>query len=97
MKKVLSKGYEGRDAQELDAYRVSEAARRAQCSPGKIFLEIKEGRLRARKIGNRTVILREDFLAWLRGLPVKAGPSQRHSAIALARWSNRRTAEEARA
>lgn len=32
--------------------------------------EIKEGRLIARKLGRRTLILREDAEAWARALPV---------------------------
>lgn len=39
------------------------------------YEEIKSGRLRARKIGKRTIIDVEDAEAWLRNLPiVKAKP-----------------------
>ena len=37
----------------------------------KIFEEIKLGRLKARKFGSRTIILRDDLLAWLLALPLK--------------------------
>lgn len=36
----------------------------------KIFNEIRSGRLPARKAGNRTVILREEFENYLRDLPM---------------------------
>jgi hypothetical protein len=37
--------------------------------PTKLWAEIREGRLRARKVGRRTVILPEDLRAWLESLP----------------------------
>jgi len=36
----------------------------------KIFEEIKEGRLIAHKCGRRTLILEDDYIRWLRALPV---------------------------
>ncbi len=35
----------------------------------KIYAEIRDGRLVARKMGDKTVILRRDLLAWLDALP----------------------------
>jgi excisionase family DNA binding protein len=37
----------------------------------KIFQAIRDGSLKARKYGSRTVILRDDLLAWLLTLPMK--------------------------
>ena len=37
----------------------------------KIFEAIKEHQLKARKFGRRTIILRDDLLAWLLALPLK--------------------------
>lgn len=37
-----------------------------------IYEEIRKGRLTARKVGARTVILKEDGLKFLRSLPVKS-------------------------
>lgn len=37
----------------------------------KIFEAIKEHQLIARKLGRRTIILRDDLLAWLLALPLK--------------------------
>ncbi|SFK79199.1 helix-turn-helix domain-containing protein [Methylocapsa palsarum] len=34
-----------------------------------VFQEIAEGRLKARKIGRRTIILKDDAIAWLTSLP----------------------------
>lgn len=36
----------------------------------KVYQELKSGRLRARKIGTRTVIVEDDAEEWLRHLPV---------------------------
>ncbi len=35
----------------------------------KIYAEIRDGRLVARKMGDKTIILRRDLLAWLDALP----------------------------
>lgn len=39
----------------------------------KVYQELKSGRLRARKIGTRTVIAEDDAEDWLRHLPVIEG------------------------
>ena len=55
---------------------VEDAARIAGIGRSRIYEELKEGRLTARKVGKRTLILRTDLEAWLNGLPtmaVKAG------------------------
>ena len=39
----------------------------------KVYQELKSGRLRARKIGTRTVIAEDDAEDWLRRLPVIEG------------------------
>jgi excisionase family DNA binding protein len=36
----------------------------------KVYEEIKAGRLRARKVGTRTIITEDDAEDWLRSLPV---------------------------
>ena len=35
----------------------------------RFYQEVREGRLKARKYGRRTVVLRADFEAWLNDLP----------------------------
>jgi hypothetical protein len=39
-----------------------------------IFKAIKEGHLKARKAGRRTIILDEDYLSYLRSLPLANEP-----------------------
>jgi excisionase family DNA binding protein len=48
-----------------------DAATAANIGPTKLYAEIKSGRLKARKIGRRTIILRDDLLAYLHSLPVR--------------------------
>lgn len=48
---------------------VEQAARFLGIGRSLIFEEIKAGRLVARKVGRRTVILTEDALTYLRALP----------------------------
>ncbi|MBN9534613.1 MAG: helix-turn-helix domain-containing protein [Alphaproteobacteria bacterium] len=47
------------------AYRISEAAFAAGLSRSKLYQEIKSGKLRARKVGGRRLILKKDLLAYL--------------------------------
>jgi excisionase family DNA binding protein len=58
------------------AYSIDEF--RAAFSIGRsvVYEEIRTGRLRARKVGSRTLIAREDAIEWLRNLPVRE--SRRH-------------------
>lgn len=48
---------------------LDEFAALARLSRGMLYKEIKAGRLVARKIGDRTVVLAEDGDAWLCALP----------------------------
>ncbi|MDF2809897.1 MAG: DNA-binding protein [Microvirga sp.] len=56
-------------APERVAYNIDEAAQASGLGRNGIYREINEGRLIARKYGRRTVILKEDLLAWIRSLP----------------------------
>ncbi len=47
------------------------AAAKIGCSRAKVFMEIKAGRLEARKMGKRTIILDEAIDAYLHSLPVR--------------------------
>jgi len=50
------------------ALTVQEAATESRSGTSKIYEELRDGKLKARKFGRRTIILREDFEAWLRSL-----------------------------
>jgi hypothetical protein len=54
------------------AYRVEEFAEAHDISRAQTYVEIGAGRLIARKIGTRTIILEEDAEAWRRALPKMA-------------------------
>ncbi len=56
------------------SFRVEEIAERNTISRAQAFIEIKEGRLNARKVGHRTIVTEEDEAAWLDSLP-QARPS----------------------
>lgn len=55
------------------AHSVDGAARAANIGRVTIYEEIREGRLKARKVGRRTIILDEDLRAWLAALPAMHG------------------------
>lgn len=61
----------GRAAPENDriALSVEDAARAASVGRTTIFMELRNGRLKGRKVGRRTVISVEDLNAWLTSLP----------------------------
>lgn len=51
------------------AYSVGEVTELTGLGRSTVLLQIKAGGLRARKCGDRTLILAEDLRAWLEGLP----------------------------
>ena len=52
------------------ALTIADVAREGRMSSRKVYRLLKSGELKARKSGHRTLILKEDFESWLRGLPV---------------------------
>ena len=64
------------------AYTVAEAATAAGVGRTLLFQEIRDGHLIARKIGRRTIIVREELEAWLQSRPaarpVQAGGDGQH-------------------
>jgi len=66
----------GKDLQPL-AYSLDEAVRISDSCRSIIYREMKAGRLKFLKVGSRTLILREDLLAWLqshRAEKLRKGP-----------------------
>ena len=56
------------------SFRVDEFATRNSISRAQVYIELKEGRLNARKVGSATLITVEDETAWLSALPtLKSG------------------------
>jgi hypothetical protein len=51
------------------AFRIDEFAHRNSISRAQVYIELKAGRLNARKVGSATLITTEDEDAWLRDLP----------------------------
>ncbi|MBR1086465.1 DNA-binding protein [Bradyrhizobium manausense] len=51
------------------SFRVDEFAARNSISRAQVYVEMKEGRLNARKVGSATLITIEDETAWLASLP----------------------------
>ena len=51
------------------AYSIQEVCRVTSAGRTSIYAEIKAGRLTARKIGRRTVVLKDDLEAWLARCP----------------------------
>lgn len=53
------------------AYSIDAVIEAIDCGRTSIFAEIRAGRLKARKLGRRTIILDLDLRDWLAALPVK--------------------------
>jgi excisionase family DNA binding protein len=51
------------------ALTVCDVARESSMSERQVYRLLKEGKLKARKSGRKTLILAEDFRAWLASLP----------------------------
>jgi hypothetical protein len=51
------------------AFRIDEFAHRNSISRAQVYIELKAGRLNARKVGSATLITIEDESAWLAALP----------------------------
>jgi excisionase family DNA binding protein len=66
------------------AFGVNDFAKATGVGRDKLYDAIRSGALKARKVGSRTIILREDGEAWLRSLPVlpaKANDSARGAGV----------------
>jgi hypothetical protein len=51
------------------SFRIEEFANRNSISRAQVYIELKTGRLNARKVGSATLITIEDENAWLNALP----------------------------
>ncbi|XHC10689.1 helix-turn-helix domain-containing protein [Labrenzia sp. ac12] len=60
------------DTEKL-AFQIAEAAKIVGVSRSKLYGEIQQRRLKTRKVGHRTFILKTDLLAWLNELPSGQG------------------------
>ena len=60
-----------RPAETPLAHSIEDAARITTCGRTSIYAAIKEGALKARKVGRRTLILDSDLRAWLAALPTR--------------------------
>ena len=78
---------------EKFTFRTREAAAAAGVSLSKLYMELRAGRLQARKMGGITIILREDLHAWLRDLPAKVKVSLPHRERMKRQWAARRESE----
>lgn len=58
---------------EIKAYTVPAFVKAYGISRAQVFIELREGRLKARKYGNRNLILMEDAEAWAHALPQSRG------------------------
>jgi excisionase family DNA binding protein len=65
---------------------IKEAKGIATCSETTLYLEIAHGKLKAHKLGRKTIIFRDDLIAWLSALPLKTGKSESHKNAVRKRW-----------
>jgi excisionase family DNA binding protein len=57
------------DTQHLLAHSIDSACESVNCGRSFLYGEIAEGRLTAKKMGRRTIVLDEDLRGWLARLP----------------------------
>lgn len=50
---------------DVIAYSVCDAVRASGCSRSRLYIAMRDGELRYVKVGRRTLILRDDLVAWL--------------------------------
>jgi excisionase family DNA binding protein len=88
------------NAFEKEGLSVTEASEIAGIGRTKIYEAISDGRIKARKLGKRTLILRSDLHRFLQKLPtvesVVVKPSARNVEVAIASESGQRQQKEAR-
>jgi excisionase family DNA binding protein len=65
------------------AYSIADVTRITGVGRSLLYEEIKEGRLRIRKLGRRTLIFDADLRAWLEGLPEKSCGVPQHNKLEL--------------
>jgi excisionase family DNA binding protein len=63
------------------AFSIEEFCRRYGLGRTKVYEEIKLGRLRARKIGRRTIVTQDDAENWLQHLPPMKTINDRHEVV----------------
>lgn len=64
------------------AYEVAELVTMGPLGRSKLYEKIADGSLKARKLDRKTIVLDEDWLAFLRGLPVAVPPKSGEPGIA---------------
>lgn len=67
------------------AYTILELVRYTGAGRSKIYEELAAGRLKARKLGKRTLVLHGDAMAWLQSLPAELllpPPGKKKAALA---------------
>lgn len=64
------------------AFSIAEFCRRFGVGRTKVYEEVRQGRLRARKIGRRTIITKDDADDWLQQLPLVKTPTDVRGEIA---------------
>ncbi|MGA8693936.1 MAG: helix-turn-helix domain-containing protein [Xanthobacteraceae bacterium] len=67
---------------EKRAFSIAEFCRRYGVGRTKVYEELRQGRLRARKIGRRTIVTKDDADDWLQQLPLIKTPTDVRGEIA---------------
>jgi excisionase family DNA binding protein len=69
VRKLQSRGGEGQDSTEKRASTIEDFCARFGVGRTLVYAEIKAGRLRAKKVGRRTLIGHDDAEEWFASLP----------------------------
>lgn len=73
---------------DFGAFSIEQLCKWSSIGRSTIYEEIREGRLQVRKVGRRTIVLREDAERWLSSLPVAAAQGLPLQVTERAKYAN---------
>ena len=73
---------------DFGAFSIEQLCKWSSIGRSTIYEEIREGRLQVRKVGRRTIVLREDAERWLSSLPVAAAQGLPQHLVGASKYAN---------
>lgn len=73
---------------DFGAFSIEQLCKWSSIGRSTIYEEIRDGRLQVRKVGRRTIVLREDAERWLSSLPVASAHGAASEVTAQPKYAN---------